>query len=432
MFDLSDEEEHRWARCFHELGPTLLLPTDAAISRRLHQLVDQGDERDVVCGLLHAMLHDSSQTTRLFYHLCCCTRDGLAYAIEQIEAVALWRYHKLAQSSKQHLLLLTSRLIEVRAKGAERLVTALLRQVGTGNSSNPTLWLCDNLLSLLIHHMGWLVDASEIVPGVLLSFLRLAAHHPPDKMQKRREREMKFCTDLWAARSHECLMLGADLRLALYPLRQCAVLEPLRAHMRTERQLSSAPARPHDLRMRVTPNAERCVLFMLENLYEEEPRRHLIWFAERHLSNRGVGCIQDLLRWLCAGVALPSQTRVSGRRLFPRWMLAAWLLGRLPEQVADADSQDEVNCARWSVVIDMLCYHEHALWLHREPALLMLAHCDSKELSNQVEHLRKLLEALIQAPGLLFPEHVHACCAAVVGALDDFDAHNRIGQASFD
>ena len=175
-FEAPGPDDERWLRCFTELRPALLLTNEAALSHRLHELVAEGAEREcaVVSGLLHAMLHEPCHTARLFYQLCCCARDGLAFAIAELEAFALWRYPRLAQGSRQQLLVVLSKLIESRAMGAERLVVALLRHAGTGDHAQATLWLDENLLSLLVHHRAWLLDAHELVPAVLLSLLRLA------------------------------------------------------------------------------------------------------------------------------------------------------------------------------------------------------------------------------------------------------------------
>ncbi|KAL1514652.1 hypothetical protein AB1Y20_003742 [Prymnesium parvum] len=424
-----DEDEQRWLTSFEEVRPLLSLPTEAGLSAQLHELVAQGKESVAVCGLLHAMLHDHSQTSRLFYHLCCCARDGLAFALTELKALVLTRHHRLPQPAKAQLLLVVSKLLEARAPLAEEVVVALLRLVGTGDAASTTLWLCDNLLSLLVHHTPWLLELDHVVPVVFLSFLRLAASHPMEAMRERCERELRFCARLWAAKTRECLELGVDLTLALYPFRHTAILKSvlsavgLLAPEGEKVRQPSKHASAYHLLSRVTPDAERCLLFMMQCLDEAEPRRHLKWFAERHLHGRGLVAIQDMLRWLCIRAA-PSGPAFRGG--YARWKLAGWLLQHAMEHPGDGAGHDHQYCVLWALLLDF--FHDGAFWLHREPALLLLVHYAGDPLERQATVSKQLLQALLVAPQKLFPFCTHAAQTCIASAFCDFIDRARMGQ----
>ena len=310
VVDAPHEQERRWADSLERVAPLLKRSTQAAISQGLNELASRSDAhaRSVTCALLCRMVHESQSCEPLFQQLCCCARDGLQLALSEMVSLVLWRYQRLPPTSKPQVLALLSLFIGARVPGTEQLAVALLRRVGTGCTSDADLWLGDNVLSLLVHHREWLFDAPDLVPAAMLTYLRLATGHPEATMRDRRERELRFCQLLWTERREACLKLGRDLVLALHPFRDAAALAPLwaEAHGTASRgghgshggRLGpmGAPARPRDLLARVSPEAERCVRFMLGELRVGEQGRHLGWFAQRHLERGGVGTLQDLLR----------------------------------------------------------------------------------------------------------------------------------------
>ena len=84
-----------------------------------------------------------------------------------------------------------------------------------GSGLPPAIFVPD---TAALHGPRLLDAARDLVPAVLLTFLRIAAGQPADAMRERRERELQFCRSLWMARRCECLKLGRDLLLALHRL----------------------------------------------------------------------------------------------------------------------------------------------------------------------------------------------------------------------
>ena len=439
--DVPHADDERWSRCFAQLQSVLQLPSDAAVSYALHGLVSESEEHAsrVVCGLLHGMLHEPKQLSWYFGQLCCCSRDAHRHALSELQQLALWRYPRLSKGSKGQLLVVLSQLIDTRTARVETLFTALLRQVGTGDCTHATLWLGDNLLSLLIHHRAWLLDAPDLVPAVLLSFLRLATEHPPGTMRERRERELQFCHDLLMARRSECVKLGRDLLLALHPFRDTAPFAPMWSEWQTNAaMLWAVPARAQDLRTRVTPEAERCLRFMLHALHTGEQRRHLLWFAERHLDQRGLGAVQDMLRWMCVCVEPTSEMRASS--FFPRWMLAGWLLGRasptnevnraLARPATVPNGTGESQRVQWALILDLLGFADGESVKHTEPALTLLVRCVDRSMQGQSELAGKLLQTLLAAPKVLTPSCAHNARMAISKAMHAFSHSAQVALSS--
>lgn len=435
-YELANTDEQYWSRCFAELLPILQLTTEAAVGYALHQLVAESEERahSVTCALLHGMLHEPQRLGQHFGLLCCCCRDGFQCALAELQNLALWRYHRLSEGNKQQLLAVLSKLIETRAAGVESLVLSLLRQVGTGDCSRANLWLGDNLLSLLIHHRAWLLDATvSIVPAALLGFLRLAADHPTSTMRERRERELHFCQGLWSTRQSACLTLGRDLLLALHPFRETATMARVWNEC-AQLALWSSPARSCDLLTRVTPRAERCLHFMLTSLNVGEQRRHLQWFAERHLDQRSAGAVQDMLRWLCVCEVPSASMHVSAP--FPRWMLAGWLLERVslthaqprsaPASALHTSMLEQSQRVQWALLLDVLGFAVGETLAHIEPAITLLIHCVDRSMQSQPQLASLLVQVLLDAPAAIATSRSQDALASISKAMHAFSCSGQV------
>ena len=360
---VQDEAEAASAKQWTRLQPTFELPTQAAASQVLHEMFDtEAGARDATRGILYGTLTASTPSVSgmLFRHLCCCTRDGHAFTVSELVALALARYPSLAAAAKGQLLWLLGQLIGVRVRGADRVALALLRHVGTGDLSTANLWLADNLCSLLQRHLAWLLECPSLLRAVLLGYLRLAIEHGVEgdgAMRARRERELALCGRLWSGRPDACLQLGRDLLVAVHQLRGAS--EPLanawQSLVRAEEAahdggggggsgsppalgpLGTAPL-PADLLSRVTPEAERDLRFLLSEIELGQERRHLEWFGARHLAGRNQAVVHDLLRWLCAGETGPegsmSQPKLAAGPSTSRW----W---SLPSEVASQKAAPE-------------------------------------------------------------------------------------------
>lgn len=377
-----------FVQSFELLRPILQQPCESAVSAALHCAVleSAAHERAVARGLLYGMLTQPRAASSLFRHMCCLRDIGVV--LSELVELVLWRYAKLAQSAKQQLLWALSQLVTARACGVPRLALALLRQIGSGDSSAANRWLADNMLSLLTHHFAWVRDEPSLAAPVLLTFLRLAAEHDDESLRAQQQRELKLCAKLWACRQRECLRLGRELWRVLQPLRStppAAAFWLQLQDMQTRADAAGEPgplgvvASPAHLAVRVNPEAERCVRFMLGELRAGDEARHLRWFAERHLQGRSSGAVQDLVRWLCVAVH-PTNAQLSSA-LLPRWKLVSWLLRQqvpppAPLHREGAGSVREAADAAASIshalVLDFLGFGVGENIMHVEPAALLL------------------------------------------------------------
>ena len=187
----------------------------------------------------------------------------------------------------------------------------------------------------------------------------------------------------------------------------------------------------------MSPRAEACLDFILCSLREGEERRHLQWFAERHLEQRGNGTLQDLLRWLC--VCSPAAANPVGAAaapaLLPPWRLAGWLLQREIWHPAAADAEAEAAMRRtsWALLLELLsCGAAEAPPV--EPALTLLVRAAQPPPPLQAlpppqqRFVGSLLGALLEAPQALCARSADCACASVAAALTAYRARARAGE----
>lgn len=91
---------------------------------------------------------------------------------------------------------LISELTNLGVQNVDSLYLCLLRQIRSGDLSQPNLVLCDQLLKLFELHKSWLDSNARLIPTFVYTYLKVIADHQKIQLQSLQQKEIKFVMTL--------------------------------------------------------------------------------------------------------------------------------------------------------------------------------------------------------------------------------------------
>lgn len=236
------------------------------------------------------------------------------------------------------MLWLLDRLLHLNVRGCDGLLLGLFRQVVPGCRSSENASLTVSILQLLHEHQPWLHEQTAAIPYVAYFLLRLLA----DATIPRQSQDMTahLVLSLLRQRYHECSSLGRELVRCLLDVAQIPAFKDLWLFLvKAEGPLGAPPIirllltpTPRKcLAMRLSPEMECDVKFLLEQTPAEKQSFYFTLFAESYI-NKGHGddggaIIVDLIRYLV--VSLHPSNAILSSQVTQRWSFVLFLLKTL-------------------------------------------------------------------------------------------------------
>ncbi|XP_004241533.1 uncharacterized protein [Solanum lycopersicum] len=310
-------------------------------------------------------------------------------------------YVKLVDSVKIQLIWVTKEMLNVLAIGFDKLMVALLRQIVGGDFSEGNLWLCLEMVALFLANWDCLLEEEPLMLNKgLYVFLRLLADHygvPSNPMIDGLKRmEVVFCVRLLREQFLLCLKIGRDLIRLLQDLVHIpefkAIWRDLLLNPRhfgvdgfkDISQIYHTKTPSSYFLLRVTPEMETKLRFLLTHVKLGNQKRYQVWFAKKFLGVPGSEVIlTDIVRFICCSVHPSSE--IMQPDILPRWAVIGWLLTSCRKSYVQAN-------LKLALFYDWLFYDETTdNVMNIEPAILLMVN----SIPNYIEVTRTLLEFLL-------------------------------------
>ncbi|KAL5565854.1 hypothetical protein UlMin_029018 [Ulmus minor] len=278
-------------------------------------------------------------------------------------------YVKLVDSAKIQLIWVGREMIDVEAVGLDDLLICVLRQIVGGDFSEGNLWLCSEILNLLWSKWDCLVELEPmILTSALYCYLRLLPDHcrlvPSKKLEALKQLEIKFCVRMLKEQFSLCMKIGRDLIRLLQEL--VHVPDEFKTPGFSDiSQIYGTRTSSRLFLLRISPEMEAQLRFLLTHVKFGSQRRYQTWFAKKFLFGpERETLISDIVRFICCAHHPPNEIIQS--EVVPRWAVVGWLLKCCTKNYIEAS-------VKLALFYDWLFFEEKVdNIMNIEPAILLM------------------------------------------------------------
>lgn len=326
--------------------------------------------------------------------------DGYSFFTNTLTKVVNDLYPKLVDSAKIQLIWVTTEMVCVSAIGIDGLLVALLRQTVSGDFSEGNLWLCSELVSLFWAKWDCLLEEEPLVlTSALYTFLRLLSDHyrlsSNSKLEVLKQKEIDFCVRMLRQQFHLCLKIGRDLVRILQDLAHVPEFQAIwkdlllnPGEFKTKEfhdisQLYLSRTSNRYLLLRITPEMEIQLRFLLTHVKFGSQKRYQAWFTRKFLClPERETLVIDIVRFICCSHHPPNEIIQSA--IIPRWAVIGWLLKSCRKNYVEGN-------AKLALFYDWLFFDERLdSIMNIEPAILLMVH----SIPKYIDMTHTLLEFL--------------------------------------
>ncbi|XP_024994434.1 integrator complex subunit 3 [Cynara cardunculus var. scolymus] len=388
-------------------------------------------------AILYGILSETHLAKVHIKHLHGIVIDGYSFFTTLLTRMVNELYTKLVENVKVQLIWVTSEMIYVSAVGVDGLLVALLRQTRGGDFSEANLWLCSELVGLISAKWDCLLDEQPLIlSSALYVFLRLLADHCRvslnSKIEILKQKEIEFCIRVFREQFHLCLKIGRDLIRLLQDLVHVPEFQDiwkdlllLPANFKTSgfsdiSQLYRSRTSSRYFLLRITPEMEAHLRFLLTHVKLGSQTRYQIWFARKFFNvPDSETVIIDIVRFICC--AHHPSNKIILSSVIPRWAVIGWLLKCCTKSHVEAN-------VKLALFYDWLFFHEEVdNIMNIEPAILLMINSIPKYV-DMTQNLLEFLFLLMDHYDVDKKELIVGCISSVLdvlerrGVVQSFDA----------
>jgi hypothetical protein len=230
-FGEPEELETTWGGLYALLQEAALSGPPAQVLQTLQQRVASSLDRhaEASAALLFGMLTVPAQAQNVrsflrptayplqyFKYLAYVVRDGYALLSGLLCRLINERYPRLLEGPRSQLLWLIRELTRVEATDLSEVVAALFRHLPSFDPAQRSVWLAEQLTSLLEQNRPWLQARPPLVALVVYALLRCLSEQTPGSLTPLAERQAALALSLLRERVSE-----AACRISLIFLGRC-------------------------------------------------------------------------------------------------------------------------------------------------------------------------------------------------------------------
>ncbi|KAJ4950689.1 hypothetical protein NE237_027521 [Protea cynaroides] len=332
-------------------------------------------------AILFGVLVEPHLAKTHFIHLNAIVTDGYNFFVTLLLKMVTESYQKILQPVRVQLIWVTSKLIDVSAIGVDNLLISLMRQIVGGDYSDSNLWLCMELLKALLVKWDWLLEEPVVLTSALFTYLRLLSDHyrlsGSTQLDFLKHMEIDFCIRVLKEQFSLCLKIGRDLVRLLQDVVHIpefrAIWKDLLLNPGEFRapgfsdisHLYQSRTSSRYLLLRITPEMETQLRFLLTYVKWGRHKRYQAWFARKFLCGpERETIICDLVRFICC--AHHPSNEILQSDIIPRWAIIGWLLTCCRKNHVEAN-------VKLALVYDWLFFDEKIdNIMNIEPAILLM------------------------------------------------------------
>ncbi|KAK9735954.1 hypothetical protein RND81_04G240700 [Saponaria officinalis] len=327
--------------------------------------------------------------------------DGYCLFIDIIVQIIDGLYLKLLEFPKIQLFWVISVMVDVSGVGFDRLFVSILRRIVGGDFSDGNLWLSCEVVNLLSLKWGSILDEAPFVLGYgLYTYLRLLSDHyrlsRSSRSTELKQKEIGFCVRVLREQFRLCVGIGRDLIRVLQDLVHIPefraiwrdlLMNPSSFGVSNFLDISEIYRIRTSSRyflLRITPEMETQLRFLLTHVKLGAQRRHQAWFARKFLFGpERESIISDIVRFVCC--AHHPSNEVLQSEVIPRWAVIGWLLKSCTKKYVEAN-------VKLALFYDWLFFDEKVdNFMNVEPAMLLMVN----SIPKYVDLTNSLLEFLL-------------------------------------
>lgn len=381
-------------RAFESLEPKLRPPFSLAIPK-------PEEYSELNRAILYGVLCEPHFAKTHIKHLHAIVSDGYAFFVNLIVKVIHQLYPKLVGLVKNQLIWVMKEMVDVVAIGFDSLLVSLLRQVVEGDYSESNLWLCFELTRLLLDKWHCILEEEPLVlSSALYAYLRLLADHcrspNNEKLETLKQLEITLCVKIVKEEFHLCMKIGRDFIRLLQDLVHVhefkaiwkdLVMNPSQfntSEFEDISQLYRMRTSSKYFILRITPEMESHLRFLLTHVKLGHQKRHQLWFGRKFLSGpNSDNLIVDLVRFICCAHHPPNEIIQSD--IVPRWAIIGWLLKSCRRSYVEAN-------VKLALFYDWIFFNDSVdNIMNIEPAMLLMVH----SIPKYIDMTHTLLEFLL-------------------------------------
>ncbi|KAF5736372.1 hypothetical protein HS088_TW14G00514 [Tripterygium wilfordii] len=351
-------------------------------------------------AILYGVLCEPNFTKTHLKHLHAIVTDGYSFFVSLLVNIVREVYNKLVDSAKKQLVWVAREMVDVLGVGFDELLVCLLRQIVGGDFTKGNLWLCFEVVKIFLDKWDCLLEEEPLVlTSALYTFLRLLADHcrlsSNGEVEMLKQLEIQFCVKMLREQFSLCMRIGRDLIRLLLDLVHLPEFRVIWRDLALNPGEFTTPqfsdiSELYRLRtssryslLRITPEMETQLRFLLTHVKLGSQRRYQEWFAKKFLfAPERETLIVDIVRFICCAHH-PSNDIIQSDVL-PRWAAMGWLLKSCTKSYVEAN-------VKLAMFYDWLFFNERAdNIMNIEPAMLLMVY----SIPKYIDVTHSLLEFL--------------------------------------
>ncbi|XP_050235859.1 uncharacterized protein LOC126685907 [Mercurialis annua] len=351
------------------------------------------------------ILIDTHKAIIYIKYLHAIVTDGYAFFVSLIVKLVNELYDKLVESVKHQLIWVVREIVDVLGVGFDGMLVSLLRQIVGGDFSDGNLWLCYELVSVFLSKFECLLEEEPMVlSSALYVFLRLLGDHcrlsNSLKLDSLKVLEIEFCVKMLREQFCLCMKIGRDLVRLLQDLVHVPVFRAIWKDLLLNpsefkvpgfsdiSQLYCSRTSSRYFLLRITPEIETNMRFMLMHVKFGSQKRHQLWFAKKFLFGpERETLVVDIVRFICCGHHPSNETILSD--VIPRWAVIGWLLKSCRKNYVQAN-------VKLALYYDWLFFDERIdNIMNIEPGMLLIV-CSIPKYMDMAHSLLEFLLLLME------------------------------------
>ncbi|KAL9233576.1 hypothetical protein vseg_008556 [Gypsophila vaccaria] len=350
-------------------------------------------------AVVYGVLCEPSYANLYFKYLIAHVNDGFCLFVNLVVDIVDGLFLKLLDCPKNQLVWVVNVLVDVCGVGFDRLFVSVLRRFCDDDEG---LWLEGEVLNLLCMKWGVILEEAPVVLGYgLYCYLRLLSDHCRVSCCPRWGEEVKgrvvgFCVRVLREEFRLCFGIGRDLVRVLQDLVHIPEFRDVWRDLLVRptlfgvsgftdiKYIYGVRTSSRYFLLRISPEMETQLRFLLTHVKLGGQRRHQAWFARKFLCGpERESLIPDIVRFVCCGHHPTNEVLQSD--VIPRWAVIGWLLKSCTKKYVEAS-------VKLVLFYDWLFFDEKVdNFMNVEPAMLLMVN----SIPRYVDITNSLLEFLL-------------------------------------